>query len=287
MIPVLEVPLQQDLSEFTACLWRNGIAHRVVEDERHQVVWLESAADAEQVQQLFAHWLRGGSLDTAVLTTLRKRRFPPSPPLRKVPVTLLLIAFSGLFSLLIDFGQNMAVMSAFSFTPFSLEGTRLQYVTLEGMLLSGQWWRLLTPIFMHFSEMHILFNMLWVWVVGGRMEASQGSISLCGLVLFSGVLSNLCQFWVTGPMFGGMSGVVFALLGYSWLWDRRGHMPRFGLPPALIGFVVLWLVLGFTGVLEGMGLGSIANTAHLAGLVAGLLWVPIGRLLQRRDSSSL
>lgn len=287
MIPVLEVPLERDLSEFAACLWRNGIAHRVVEDRLYQVVWLESAADAEQVQQLFAHWQRGGSLDDVVLTSKRRRRFPAAPPLRKMPVTLVLIAFSFLLSLLIDFGQNIAVMEAFSVTPFSLDGTRLQYMSLSDMLASGQWWRLLTPIFMHFSAMHILFNLLWVWVAGGRMEADQGGLSLCGLVFFAGVLSNLCQFWVAGPMFGGMSGVVFALIGYSWLWDRRAYTPSFGLPPALMGFAVLWLVLGFTGVLERAGLGAIANTAHLAGLVGGLLWVPVGRLLQRRDRTSL
>jgi GlpG protein len=116
------------------------------------------------------------------------------------------------------------------------------------------------------------------------VEPEQGSLPFLGLVLFSGVLSNLAQFVVSGPMFGGMSGVVFALLSYAWLWDRSGMQPRIGLPPALMGFMLLWLVLGFTGVLQGVGLGAIANTAHLAGLLAGLLWLLLVRFLGRRFS---
>jgi GlpG protein len=51
-----------------------------------------------------------------------------------------------------------------------------------------------------------------------------------------------------------------------------------------MGFMLLWLVLGFTGVLQGVGLGAIANTAHLAGLLAGLLWLLLVRFLGRRFS---
>jgi len=151
------------------------------------------------------------------------------------------------------------------------------------MLISGEIWRLVTPMFMHFSVLHILFNLLWVWIVGSRMEPVQGSVSLLGLVLFSALSSNLAQYLVSGPMFGGMSGVVFALLGYSWLWDKRGGQPRIGLPPALMGMMLFWLALGFTGVLEGVGLGAIANTAHLVGLLAGLCWLPAGRWLNRHS----
>jgi GlpG protein len=152
------------------------------------------------------------------------------------------------------------------------------------MLASGEWWRLITPIFMHFSLLHILFNLLWVWIVGVRVEPAQGSLPLLGLVLFSGVLSNLAQFVVSGPMFGGMSGVVFALLGYAWLWDKLAMKPRIGLPPALMGFMLFWLVLGFTGVLEGVGFGAIANTAHLVGLLAGLIWLLLMRFSGRRSN---
>lgn len=287
MIPVVEVPLQLDLSEFAACLWRSGVAHRVTESEQCQVIWVENPADASRVQQLFTLWQNGEPLEQVVLEQVNQRRLPAAPPLRRVPLTLALAAASIAISLLIGFGQQRDLMGLFSFSPFSVSGNTLQYAALEQVLLSGQLWRLWTPVFMHFSVIHILFNLLWVWIVGGKMEATQGAWSLLGLVLFSGLMSNLAQFWVSGPMFGGMSGVVFALIAYSWIWDRHVSTPRFGLPPALMGLLLFWLVLGFTGVLEGVGLGAIANTAHLVGLVCGLIWLPVGRWLCRGKGTSV
>lgn len=285
MIPVVEVPLGKDLSEFTACLWRSGISHRVVENEHFQVVWLQNSADAEPVQQLFARWVAGESLDSVQLRAAPRRRMSPAPPLRKLPLTLSLILVSFAISILIGFGKDLESVALFSFAPFTVASGALHYSSLADVFGSGQWWRFWTPIFMHFSLMHILFNLLWVWMVGGRMEAMQGRLSLLGLVVFSGFLSNLAQYWHTGPVFGGMSGVVFALIAYSWLWDRNKLKPGFGLPPALMGFMLFWVALGYTGMLESVGFGAIANTAHLVGLVAGLLWVPVGRRLQRYRSS--
>lgn len=281
MIPVLEVALAEDLTEFTAFLWQHGIAHRVVEEADRQVLWLDERQDPAWCQQLYRYWRSGGELARIQPPRPRRALLPPLSP-AQLPVTLALIALSVLCSLLIGFGSDLVRMGWFSFTPFEVRGEALLYPPLEQTLLSGQLWRLVTPIFMHFSLLHILFNLLWVWVVGTRLEPTQGSRPLLGLVLFSGVSSNLAQYLVSGPMFGGMSGVVFALLGYSWLWDRQRRQPRIGLPPALMGLMLLWLALGFTGVLEGVGLGAIANTAHLVGLLAGLCWVPLGQRLSRR-----
>lgn len=200
----------------------------------------------------------------------------------RIWVTLLLIGLSAAVSLLIGFGDNRDMMRSFSFADFTLRGSRVFYQDLDGVIASGQWWRFLSPIFMHFSVMHIVFNLLWVWVIGSRVERQQGSVVLLLLVLVSGVLSNLAQFLVSGPMFGGMSGVVFALIAYVWLWDRLRMRPGFGFPPALMGFMLVWLALGYTGLLEGLGLGAVANTAHLVGLLAGLLFLPLGRLLAGR-----
>jgi GlpG protein len=47
--------------------------------------------------------------------------------------------------------------------------------------------------------------------------------------------------------------------------------------------MLFWLLLGFTGVLQGVGFGAIANTAHLVGLLAGLLWLWLLRLPGRRS----
>lgn len=281
MIAVLDVPIDEDLAEFTAFLWQHEVAHRVVEEGERQRLYVSPEFNPQHVQKLYAYWRGGGDLDQVEikahgqsLSTVRWTR---------IPVTLSLIGLSALLSLLIGFGSNLDQMSLFSFTPFEVIGQQARWQGLGVMLSSGELWRLITPIFMHFSVLHILFNLLWVWIVGTRVEPEQGSLVLLGLVVFSGVVSNLAQFLISGPMFGGMSGVVFALLGYAWLWDKQTLLPRIGLPPALMGFMLFWLVLGYTGVLEGVGFGAIANTAHLVGLLAGLLWLVLVRFLGKRS----
>ncbi len=272
MIKVLEVPLAEDLRGFTECLWQQRVPHRVIEAQAVQELWIARQVDAEQVLVLYKLWREGADLGS-----LRAPRGASSgalhmASLRQAWLSMLLIGLSVLVSVLVGFGENLDWMRRFAIVDFQVRGEHLYYSGLAETLASGQVWRFLTPALMHFSLPHIIFNLLWVWVVGRGIEYLHGRWVLLGLVLCSAVLSNLAQFWVSGPMFGGMSGVVFALLGYAWLWDRRGGRPAIGLPPALMGLMILWLVLGFTGVLELMGLGAIANTAHLAGLMSGLLW---------------
>ena len=67
-----------------------------------------------------------------------------------------------------------------------------------------------------------------------------------------------------------MSGVIYALLGYLWVKHKIAPQHYAPLPSGLMGFMVGWLVLCMTGVLEvALGIG-VANAAHLSGLVAGL-----------------
>jgi GlpG protein len=87
---------------------------------------------------------------------------------------------------------------------------------------------------------------------------------------------------MTGPLFGGLSGVIFGLMGYTWLWDRLNTEQRFGMPTSLMTFMMIWLVLGVSGLTERLGFGSIANTAHLVGLLSGLLCVLPAILLYRK-----
>jgi GlpG protein len=64
--------------------------------------------------------------------------------------------------------------------------------------------------------------------------------------------------------------VVYALVGYCWLWDKM-RKPVFRLPDALMGLMVGWLLIGYSGITSAIpGLGAMANSAHLAGLLSGL-----------------
>lgn len=128
----------------------------------------------------------------------------------------------------------------------------------------GQVWRLLTPIFLHFGALHLFFNLSWIYHLGCMVEARCGVRSLAMLVLVVGLGSNFAQYVVSGPSFGGMSGVVYGLVGYVWIRGKFNAASGVFLDRRNLMISLVWLVACFTGVL-----GSVANTAHLAGLIFG------------------
>jgi GlpG protein len=169
--------------------------------------------------------------------------------------TKVFVAVSIVISILTNFGSNDATFY------FLFEADKI---------LSGQLHRLVTPIFLHFSVwgiffLHLLFNMMWLWEFGGSLEKSLGHFWLVYAIVFIAILSNACQFVVSGPAFGGMSGVVFGLLGYLWIRPKIDDNFPLMISPSLVNFFLLWLVIGFTGIL-----GNMANTAHLTGLISGI-----------------
>ena len=133
-------------------------------------------------------------------------------------------------------------------------------------VIHGQVWRLITPIFLHMSFMHILFNMLWFRDLGNLIEHSFGKNFLLIFVLVTGLVSNIMQYLVSGPQFGGMSGVLYSMLGFVWVHKKLNPDFEFSLPRFDIGMMIGWFFLCLTGTL-----GPIANTAHGAGLVAGMV----------------
>lgn len=134
-------------------------------------------------------------------------------------------------------------------------------------VLSGEVWRLWSPIFLHFGLLHIVFNMMWLFSLGSMIEARCGTWKLAALVVVVGLLSNLAQRLVGSVTFGGMSGVVYALIGYVWIRGRRDPASGVGLDKQSWIMALVWLVVCMTG-----WIGPIANTAHFSGLVLGLAW---------------
>lgn len=161
------------------------------------------------------------------------------------------------------------------------EPDKLSHVPGEGLnaIRHGQVYRLVTPIFIHLGVLHLLFNMLWLRILGGAIELRRGSWRLLGMVLAIAVASNLAQFWWNGPAFGGMSGVVFGLFAYIWMKSRYEPQSGFFMPPQTAFLMVAWLLFCMFGPMQ------IANAAHLVGLGAGAwlgLWETFTRGGRRR-----
>ena len=132
-------------------------------------------------------------------------------------------------------------------------------------VLHGQIWRLITPIFLHMSFMHILFNMLWFKDLGYLIENVFGKSFFLKFLLVSGLVSNTLQYCVGGPEFGGMSGVLYAFLGFIWVYKKMNSEFEFAIPRYDVVMMLGWYFLCLTGLL-----GPIANTAHGTGLVTGI-----------------
>ena len=141
----------------------------------------------------------------------------------------------------------------------------LFFNNFEQLASFEQAWRWLSPALLHFGLIHFAFNMSAWWIFGGMVERAQSSARLVLLALVTAAISNLVQFAWVGDNFGGLSGVVYGVLGYLWFYQRFHPHPPFNLPQGFVVFMLLALALGFTGWL------NTANQAHLSGLLCGCL----------------
>ena len=180
-----------------------------------------------------------------------------------------IIGLSIGLTLLTNFGLNNYLEPLL----FIKTGFDFQYSALEStFLLNNEWWRLLTPSFLHFSITHLAFNCLWIYILGSKIEKLDGTRIFLFIFILSSVMSNVGQFlWTQQYLFGGLSGGVYGLLGYCFIIELDANKGRYGLPEALYLFMFIWLLIGFTGILSFFGFGNVANTAHLVGMIAGFM----------------
>ena len=133
--------------------------------------------------------------------------------------------------------------------------------------LDFELWRYITPAFVHFSLMHIAFNLAMWWYLASQTEKQLGTGKLFVIMLISALFSNWAQSLFAESNFGGLSGVVYALISYVGLTGLRAPEKGIGVPSGLIAFSILWIIAGYMGVLGD----SIGNAAHFAGFLIGLL----------------
>jgi len=269
---VIEVPAEENLAPFSQFLWQHGLAHRIFEESGRQVVEIADERVAEEVRRAYDAW-RSGRLQ---ITPLRSHGAATLPVFERLGNLLTL--YPGLFAVLLltllIAPFSMALVDgrvnevALALTVVDLRTT--DTVSLAQLASAGQIWRWLTPIFLHFSIVHLVFNCVVTFDLGRRVEAQQGSLHLLLLIAGLGLASNAGQVLMnTNPLFGGLSGVAYGLLGYLLVMQRRfPHNPHWRLPPGFAIGLLIFLVIFSTGITEPFGL-HVANAAHWSGLIAG------------------
>lgn len=264
MIELARFPHAQPARMFAQALRGQGIGSVLREEGEQAVLYLEDAARFQEARTLLdafvqnpndprfrsAAWLasepaapRAGS---SAMPPLFSGRWLASlgPVTRLVLIITVLVYVSPML-----FGAG--IYRALMF-PDSLAG------------LASQPWRLFTPMLLHFGLLHIAFNLLWWTDLGRTIENFQSSGQLLWVTLVTAGISALAQFLASGPAFGGLSGVVYGLLGYLWLYGRVNPQAGYALRREIVLFMLAWLVICYVGLA-----GIVANEAHLAGLISG------------------
>ncbi|QDD88744.1 rhomboid family intramembrane serine protease [Pseudomonas oryzihabitans] len=280
--PVLRVPLGRDLLGFTRLLRRLEIRHRVVEEGDSQVLWVLDSARAEEARSLYERY-PDGDPQGQVPPTQRRRGLGLLAQLKASPFSAAVLLVTLLVGLATELGDNPSVIQYLTLQPFRLvDADHLAFLDLGVSLAQGEWWRLVTPIFLHFGILHLAMNALWYWELGRRVEFRQGGLMLLLLTLVFAVGSNLAQYAWSGPaLFGGLSGVLYGLLGHCWLFQWLAPNPAYRMPRGVVAMMLIWLVICLTGVFGVLGFGAIANGAHVGGLVLGCLSGLLGGGLAR------
>lgn len=189
------------------------------------------------------------------------------PPVGYGILTMTLAAVSVAVTLATNLGHNARLVAYLSIAHYSADGDYVQWDSSLSEVRHGQVWRLFTPIFVHFDLLHIFFNMLWLWDLGSMVETRKGTWRLLALVLVVSALSNVGQYLYSGPTFGGMSGVVYGLLGYIWMQGKFDPASNLELHPQTVTLMIVWFFLCLTGLV-----GSVANVGHAVGAVIGIGW---------------
>lgn len=132
-------------------------------------------------------------------------------------------------------------------------------------ILNGEYYRLLSCIFMHGGIIHLICNMYCLYVIGPQIESFFGKIKYIVIYLLSGIIGSLMSLSITNSISLGASGAIFGLLGsiLYFGYHYRVYLSQ-AIKSQIIPLIVLNLFLGFI-------LSGVDNAAHIGGLIGGIL----------------
>ena len=266
MYRALTVSASLDLRPLVVILRSRAIAHHITEESGKLVVWTRSEPDAQLVQDCFDAW-QSGELqvpDSALVSA------PAMLPIKSIiqnllnaawtaPVTVTVLMISLIVALVSSAGADTVAIRAMFFPDLNRNG-----VSLSDPMV---WLRMITPAFLHFGLIHLVFNSLWLWYFGRMMEPILKPGRYALVLIWMALACNLAQFLCSDATnFGGLSGVVYGQIGFVWLWQSVLPRSRLRLPPAMIMVFLAALIL-----MEVLASSYIASAAHAGGLVSGML----------------
>ncbi len=238
-----------NIEPFIQQLQQQGVACELRNVKGSDELWLEDASLIKPVTEFYGQYI------------LRQQQTLSVKNLKGTPITAAILLFSTAVALITMLGSN--------FTEYFLIA-RMQFDPRAWFLYDGLalLWHSVAPIFLHFSIEHLIFNMLSFWYLGSSLERNLPRLYFISMLLLCALFSNYGQLYSSGPLFGGLSGVVYGFMGFAFIYQK--FYQRLNIPNGLFYMAFIWLLLGFSNVLVSIGL-NMANTAHLVGMLCGLL----------------
>ncbi len=197
----------------------------------------------------------------------------------------IILLVANIFLFMLMWNSSGMAFSSFNSFPYDVlvaYGAKVNYLIRE----HNQWWRFVTPMFLHVNLLHLMVNMYSLWIVGPYVEKLYGSAKFVAFWVVTGIAAVVASYLTvvppgtrSGPLAGflfksadfpsaGASGALFGLVGVLFVFGIKfrkelpeGFKRAFG--TGLLPMIILNLVIGY------VGRGFIDNAAHLGGLFAG------------------
>lgn len=273
---------------FSDYLYAESIDNHLDPDGGAQVLWVHDDAKVDRAKELLAAFRAAPgdpryqaarpsaaarrrerqAKDEAYRARIRLAQWSMYGAAGRGDLTRATLALCALVAAVSGLGASWSIVA-----PLMLTNSPVGWMLPE--VRSGELWRLVTPIFVHFGITHLGFNMWMWWSFAQRVEVRKGRGWFAVFVLLAAVFSNLVEFGLSyatavpgeGLAFGGMSGVLYALFGFTWFKGRLDPLDELSVDQTTQWMLLGWLVLCITGAM-----GPIANGAHVGGLVFGMAW---------------
>lgn len=153
------------------------------------------------------------------------------------------------------------------------------------LTVGGEWWRALTSTFVHFGIIHIGFNMWCLWSLGSSLELYMGRKTYTVVYFLSGLTASLTSIaWNPWRVSAGASGAIFGVAGafLSYLYFKKAPMDPQQVRQKIKSLLIF---IGYNLVYGAAG--SVDNSAHMGGLVAGLILGSLAPAILRRADTGI
>ena len=139
-------------------------------------------------------------------------------------------------------------------------------VSVNGLILEGEWWRIITSMFLHGGFMHVLLNMFSLFLFGPELEKIAGKTRFLAIYLLSGIGGGLATLLTQHAMYAtvGASGAIFGIFGaYAAILYRYRHsMPQ--LRQVILPIIIISVILTFLQP-------DVNEAGHIGGLATGFI----------------